>query len=63
MKYPIYTINQLDAECLDVAIDTLRQIIQGNTDWRGEEARDALAALISITPKMEPTQENKCSKT
>jgi DNA-binding PadR family transcriptional regulator len=54
-----YTITAQHVEFLDEAIDTLRQIIQGNTDWRGEEAHKALAALLCVIPKMEPTWENK----
>jgi hypothetical protein len=42
------------AEAIDIAEDTLRQIIQGNTSTDGAEARAALVGLMGVCPKRLP---------
>lgn len=54
-----FKITEQEVNFLEEARDTLRQIIQGNTDWRGVEARHALAALLCIIPKQAPTWEDR----
>jgi hypothetical protein len=50
-----FEISADDVNAIELARDTFRQVIQGNTDFRGDEARKALSALLRVMPRMSST--------
>lgn len=55
MSIKTFEITEQEINFLEEARQTFHQIIQGNTDWRGPEARFAFALLQNVRPKVVET--------